>query len=113
MTKKKKNTNEVFCRTCGKVIHKEAEICPCCGVRQVVSEKGKNKTTAVLLAIFLAPFNWLYTYKKDAVKFWIGLIFEIFAWLTFETHFVLIAIFINIIAIIDSSTKSHGWYKDF
>ncbi|TGL58738.1 TM2 domain-containing protein [Leptospira sarikeiensis] len=30
-----KNVDEVFCRSCGSVIKKEAEICPKCGVRQM------------------------------------------------------------------------------
>jgi hypothetical protein len=30
----------------------------------------KNKTTAVLLAIFLGFITWMYTYEKDAWKFW-------------------------------------------
>jgi len=30
----------------------------------------KNKTTAVLLAIFLGFLTWMYTYEKDAWKFW-------------------------------------------
>jgi hypothetical protein len=30
----------------------------------------KNKSTAVLLAIFLGYVTWMYTYEKDAWKFW-------------------------------------------
>ncbi|TMC04193.1 MAG: hypothetical protein E6J41_25480 [Chloroflexi bacterium] len=30
----------------------------------------KSKTTAVLLAIFLSGISWMYTYEKDAWKFW-------------------------------------------
>jgi hypothetical protein len=32
----------------------------------------KNKTPAVLLAVFLGGFAWAYTYSKDAHKFWIN-----------------------------------------
>jgi hypothetical protein len=32
----------------------------------------KSKTTAVLLAIFLAQWTWLYTYDKDSTKFWVN-----------------------------------------
>jgi hypothetical protein len=32
----------------------------------------RNKTTAVLLAVFLTPWTWFYTYKKDAWKFWLS-----------------------------------------
>lgn len=111
--RKKKDGNEVFCRSCGKNIKEEAEICPRCGVRQKNLNKGKNKTTAVLLAVFLAPFNWLYTYKKDAVKFWVGILFDILLLLFFLPIFILISIGIWIWAIIDASTKDTNWYKDF
>ena len=35
--------------------------------------KPKDKTVAVLLAVFLAFFTWCYTYKKDSRKFWLNL----------------------------------------
>jgi len=35
--------------------------------------EGKSKTTAVLLGIIPAGlWTWLYTYKRDAWKFWVG-----------------------------------------
>ena len=37
----------------------------------------KSKSTAVLLAIFLGLFTWIYTYKKDAWKFWLNLVLGI------------------------------------
>jgi len=33
----------------------------------------KDRTTAVLLAIFLGFITWMYTYEKDAWKFWTAL----------------------------------------
>jgi hypothetical protein len=30
----------------------------------------RNKNLAVLLAVFLTPWSWFYTYKKDKGKFW-------------------------------------------
>lgn len=33
----------------------------------------KSRSTAVLLAIFLGYFTWLYTYERDAWKFWVNL----------------------------------------
>ena len=108
----KKQSNKIFCRDCGKKISILAEICPKCGVRQH-SKNTKNKTTAVLLAVFLAPFNWAYTYKKDAGKFWIGLIFDLLVLITFNVLLIWVSIFIWIWAIIDSSTKDSDWYKNF
>ena len=51
-----KGIDEVFCRSCGSVIKKEAEICPKCGVRQrntyAMSDISTRWLTALLLAIF-------------------------------------------------------------
>ncbi|MCL4435030.1 MAG: zinc ribbon domain-containing protein [Actinobacteria bacterium] len=33
----------------------------------------KSKTAAILLAVFLSFWTWLYTYQRDASKFWLGL----------------------------------------
>jgi hypothetical protein len=38
----------------------------------------KNKTTAVLLAVFLGFWTWVYTYQKDAVWFWLNLVLSVF-----------------------------------
>ena len=38
-----KQLDEIFCRSCGKPIKKEAEICPYCGVRQKADKKKKSK----------------------------------------------------------------------
>ena len=56
-----KREDEVFCRSCGSVIKKEAEICPKCGVRQrgssIVSEISKKWLTVLLLCIFVGTFG--------------------------------------------------------
>ena len=106
----KKRTDEVFCRSCGKIIKKEAEICPKCVVRvkQVDGEQGKSKVASILLAVFLAPFNWLYTYKRDAAKFWIALVLVIFLFWT-----ILVPLGIWIWAVIDAATKSDSWYRNY
>jgi hypothetical protein len=33
----------------------------------------KNKTVAILLAVFFSFWSWLYTYGKNAKKFWISM----------------------------------------
>lgn len=38
-----------------------------------VAVPPKDKTTAVLLAVFLGFWTWVYTYRRDAWKFWVGL----------------------------------------
>lgn len=48
---------DVFCRNCGSVILKEAEICPKCGVRQLTP---KNPTIAALLSFLLTGAGQIY-----------------------------------------------------
>lgn len=33
---------------------------------------GKSKALAIVLAIFLGFWSWIYTYKRSAWKFWLG-----------------------------------------
>jgi hypothetical protein len=66
----------LFCAHCGAIIKQEAAFCPKCGGRAWAATPGarsKNKTVAVLLAVFLGFWTWCYTYKKDAWKFWLNL----------------------------------------
>jgi len=56
-----KGRYEVFCRSCGSIIKKEAEICPKCGVRQrsadIFSNTSKKWITVLLLSIFVGTFG--------------------------------------------------------
>jgi uncharacterized membrane protein len=72
--------DEMYCKGCGKIIKKSAAFCPYCGtqlgsVQAETTNKAasREKYIALLLAIFLGFFAWLYTYKKDAWKFWVSL----------------------------------------
>ena len=68
-----------FCANCGNGLIDSAVICPGCGSptekfqSTLESSTHKNKTTAVLLAVFLGAWGFLYLYKKDSLKFWISL----------------------------------------
>lgn len=65
-----KGINEIYCRSCGAVINKEAEICPKCGVRQSAAQASttrsskKSRVAAILLALFLGGIG--------AHKFYLG-----------------------------------------
>jgi hypothetical protein len=48
------------------------------GNQGVRAAQPKSKSVAVVLAIFLGIWSFLYTYKKDAVAFWVGLGLQIF-----------------------------------
>jgi hypothetical protein len=64
-----------FCASCGSGLVSAAVICPSCGAAQkgFNTSGGKSKTTAVLLAVFLSAWTWVYTWKANAKKFWIAL----------------------------------------
>lgn len=88
----------MYCNSCGKEINKNSVFCNYCGgqiktvkveivEKEVITPKDrtivknkketlepKSKTAAVLTAITLSFFSWLYTYKKNEKKFWLAFI---------------------------------------
>jgi hypothetical protein len=80
-----------FCSACGNELLSTAVVCPKCGsptpqYRPISVHRAKSKANAVVLAVFLGPWSWLYTYKVNGYKFWISLGAT---WLLFWTYFVL------------------------
>ena len=131
-----------YCSACGAVTNPLAEICIKCGTAirgSIMKRIGKNKTTAVLLAVFLSYWTWLYTYRKDAWKFWIGtgIVFILvmlgflipYDWISnwirelgqyfWGTNVVQTAIPLIILmplwvwSIVDTARKSDEWYHSF
>ncbi len=81
-------TSVKFCQSCGTKLPATAGFCSSCGTAagsapaaapaptyqpQPAGAVSKNKTTAVLLAVFLGFWSWLYTFKINKTKFFIGL----------------------------------------
>jgi hypothetical protein len=66
----------------------------------------KNKVVAILLAVFLGFWTWLYTYRADGGKFWLGLI------VTVVTIGIAGLVF-WIWSIIDTVSKSDEWYATY
>jgi hypothetical protein len=112
-----------FCTDCGAETNALAEVCVKCGVRlpqAQLTASNKSKTVAVLLAVFLGFFTWLYTYRTDSWKFWLALG-------VFIANFVLIIITLGIWvlvswavavglwvwAIIDVAMKPNEWYERY
>jgi len=104
-----------YCQTCGNPVVHTAVICPRCG--SAVSSGGpRTKTTAVLLAVFLSFWTWLYTFKADSAKFWIGLGVGVGAFLLspFLLGIPLLApLGIWIWAIVDAASKPELWYQRY
>jgi ribosomal protein L40E len=63
--------NAAFCVKCGAPAGGVKGGVP--GVRVRPAAGAKDKTVAVVLAVFLGFWTWCYTYKKDAWKFWLNL----------------------------------------
>jgi hypothetical protein len=63
-----------FCASCGNGLVASAVVCPSCGSPQkgFSTTGGKSKTVAVLLAVFLSAWTWVYTFQANAKKFWIA-----------------------------------------
>jgi len=105
-----KKPDEYFCRNCGNVVNKEVVICPKCGVQlkelEVSKVQVKDKTVAILLAVFLGFWVWIYTWEKDQWKFWTGLGVTLvtigFAGIAFQ-----------IWAIIDAARRSNDFYLNY
>jgi TM2 domain-containing membrane protein YozV/RNA polymerase subunit RPABC4/transcription elongation factor Spt4 len=95
------SADEKYCKNCGDIIAKEAEICPECGVRQHSGDKqninvnvenqnqniqsqgsqpmtsNKSKTMAAILAIFLGGFGVHKLYLGQPVR---AILFFLFSW---------------------------------
>ncbi len=58
---REKAADEMFCRSCGAIIKKEAELCPKCGVRQrsapMASDISSNWLATLLLCLFLGSLG--------------------------------------------------------
>ena len=67
-----------------------------------------------MLAVFLSFWTWVYTYRRDNVKFWFGLIGSVIGLVT--TVFLIgfpILFGIWIWSIIDTAVKPEAWYQHY
>lgn len=126
-----KGPDEMFCTSCGNIISRRAAICVGCGTATGVNQAPfgspppqphhyvnaiavapmaavfpKSKGTAVVLAIFLGFWTWVYTYQKDAWKFWLNLVLTVLS-------FGFWGIVAWIWAVIDAAVRPSSWYDNF
>jgi Double zinc ribbon len=134
---------EHFCSSCGVEVLPLAERCIKCGAMFGKPPRPKAKTVAVLLAVFLGYWTWVYTYRKNTWKFWAGLVVGLPAFIIFNIgviphnsveydangnylglgglHFannilipaLLIILIVRIWAIIDVCLKKQEWYLTY
>ena len=67
-----------FCTGCGNGLIESAAMCPKCGtpvagLKLSSSATQKKRNTAILLAVFLGFWTYIYTFAKDKAKFFIFL----------------------------------------
>jgi hypothetical protein len=109
--------DEMYCWSCGSVVKRDAELCMSCGVRvqRAAAPARKDRAVAILLAVFLGFWTWLYTYKRDAWKFWLGLGLNLtvfnpaWTWLIFFSPNIALWIW----AIVDAAVKPREFYESY
>lgn len=101
-----------FCTRCGTQLMLSTWGCPRCGASL---SAPKDKTVAILLAVFLSWWTWLYTYQQDSTKFWVGLGVGIFGTLMLLVFglgfFILLGLWIW--AIVDVAIRPEEWYRSY
>lgn len=75
----------------------------------------KDRTTALLLAIFLGGWTWVYTYRRDAWKFWLtlGLNLTLFNPLWSWLLLFLPNIGLHVWAIVDVAIRPQQFYDNY
>lgn len=103
-----KQIDEVYCSSCGKTIKQAAAICVHCGVPNTIPNmaKPKKKSTAVALSILIGIFTWVYTWEKDAHKFWINLVITL-------VSFGIWGIVAWVWAMVDAIRRPGSFYANF
>jgi hypothetical protein len=137
----KSSKSDKFCPACGNGLIVTAVICPKCGspVAGVTTKGSRDKAVAVIMAVFLSGWGFLYTYKYDAKKFWISIIssFVLFfvaafsyviyyfsfdevvytvaygVFLVFLSLWLIASLAINIVAIVVAATRQDSQYKNY
>ena len=133
------NVTTKFCTACGKALIETAVICPGCGSPtsrfgqnqghtavvppRPYNPQAKDKTTAVLLAIFLGLWSYLYTFKADATIFWISIVtppVTVLALIVFlsgriERGHLLMAFScaFSLVAIIRQASRPSSWFAGY
>jgi hypothetical protein len=115
-----------FCTNCG--TQAGVQVAPAAATQQTyqqappiypanyaIARPPKSRTTAIVLAVFLSCWTWVYTYRADKNKFWLGIVASVV--LTFLNAafpgFVVISIGLWIWCIVDVVQKDENWYRSY
>jgi hypothetical protein len=88
-------SGNAYCSGCGCPTPYIVRNCLKCGAPLAYSASKttiinpKSKYISILLALSLGLFTWLYTYKQDAKKFWLGLCLTVLGLIVFSATFKL------------------------
>jgi len=100
-----------WCPACGMPLFPSAVVCPQCGTPLAAP---RSKGVAVILAVFLGFWTWLYTYRLDKAKFWVGLGCGIIGAFTMIFLIGIPIVFgVWLWAVIDTAVKPEGWYQQY
>ena len=78
------------------------------------ARQSKTRRSPCCSPSFLAPWNWCYTYKRDAAEFWVGLglyVLGVFLAVVLIGFFMLFGVWLW--AVIDAATKPDAYYRQF
>jgi uncharacterized membrane protein YvbJ len=106
-----------YCQGCGAGLIATSAVCPQCGTPATGGTGipgAKDKSVAVILAVFLGHWTWLYTFEKDQTKFWVSLGIWILGLVTTLIVIGFLILFgVWLWAVIDVAQKSDSWYKQY
>ncbi len=94
----------IFCRACGKEVHKSAKSCPQCGATFTVTGK-KSRITAALLAFFLGGLGIHKFYLGQTIQ---GLLYLIFCWTFIPALIAFIEFIIYLCSSDENFAKKYG-----
>ncbi|MEY2694522.1 MAG: zinc-ribbon domain [Actinomycetota bacterium] len=115
-----------FCTNCGTPAGVQAapaaapqqtyqQVPPPYSANYAMARPQKSRTTAIVLAVFLNCWTWVYTYRADKNKFWITLAagFVLNFLNAVFPGFVVVSIGLWIWCIVDVVQKDETWYRSY
>jgi len=119
----------VICPKCGSPTSKFNQASQTLGQQNSYSgphnPEARSKTAAVLLAVFLGFWSYLYTFKADAKIFWASIVAPPASVLllfllggggvraSFLIMFLFVSVIFAIVAIIRQATRPESWFAEY